>query len=62
MSAAEKDAAARVRECLDEKRTHLRVGDWRGSQGCTVELIGTVADLHGSVCTCCPRRATKAAS
>lgn len=52
-----KDAKARLRACMDEEMTHLRVGGWRGAAVRHVELIGMAGDLHGTVCTCCARRA-----
>lgn len=58
--AAEKEARQRVRDCLDEKMLHLRAGSWRGVDGAEVTYLGNVRDLHGSVCTCCPRRPPRA--
>lgn len=51
----QKDAARRLRACLDREVTHLRLGDWRELRGAEIELIGHISDLHGTVCTCCPR-------
>lgn len=44
------------RDCLDEKRTHLRAGSWRGLDDAEISLVGHAQDLHGTVCSCCPRR------
>lgn len=52
----EKEMTARRIECLDEKRTHLRAGTWSGRPIDAVALVGHCRDLHGTVCTCCPRR------
>lgn len=60
--AKDKDARARLRSCFDEESTHLRAGDWRSAQGSEVQLVGLLRDLHGSVCTCCPKRTTGAAA
>lgn len=49
-----KEAAARQRACFDEEMTHLRAGDWQGQPEPAVAMVGRCADLHGSVCTCCP--------
>lgn len=51
-----KEANARVRACLDEQLTHVRIGSWRGNWDGYLELLGLASDLHGSVCTCCPKR------
>lgn len=56
-AAAEKEANARSRACFNEEVTHVRLGDWRSDLGTTVTLVGTAAQLHGTLCTCCPRRA-----
>lgn len=48
------DAAAQLRECFDLARTHLRVGSWQGLDGCEVTVVGSVWELHGTVCSCCP--------
>jgi hypothetical protein len=60
--AAEKEARQRSRDCLDEKVLHIRCGSWRGTGGAEVTFLGTTHDLHGTVCTCCPRRTTAVAS
>jgi hypothetical protein len=52
----EKDLEQVRRDCLDEKRTHLRAGTWRGLDGAAVALLGHLRDLHGTACKCCPRR------
>ena len=57
----EKELNARLRECMDGERTHLRVGDWRRHDYNTeVRLIGSAQDLHGPYgqCTCCKRSGT----
>lgn len=58
----EKEAMQRSRDCLDQLVTHVRVGSWRGTEDCEVTLIGHVRDLHGTVCTCCPRRTSSTGS
>lgn len=50
------DHNAKVREVFDRTRMGITVGEWRGKPVDAVELVGLVRDLHGSVCTCCPRR------
>lgn len=52
----QRDLDARRRACLDQEQTHLRAGDWRGLQDSEVRLVGLARDLHGTVCTCCPKR------
>lgn len=54
----EKDYVQISRDCLDEKRTHLRAGSWRGLDGAEVALVGHLRVLHGpdGCCTCCARR------
>ena len=54
---ADKDARARIRAAFDKDTTHLRVGSWNGLEGCSVEIVGTLSDLHGTVCSCCDKRA-----
>lgn len=53
---AAKDAAARMHQCMDQERLHIRLGTWRGPQVDAVTFVGHCRDLHGTVCTCCPRR------
>lgn len=57
----EKDAAARLRECLDQEIHHLRLGDWRQAGDTEVIYLGRASDLHGVICTCCPTRTENAA-
>ncbi len=55
----QKELVSRGRECLDKDRTHIRLGHWIGETAGPDELvtfIGTTRELHGSVCTCCPKR------
>lgn len=55
----EKELQARVRDCLDKNRDHIRVGDWIGEKAGPdegVTHLGHARDLHGTVCTCCPKR------
>lgn len=59
---AERDARARLRAALDKDTTHLRAGSWQGLDGARVTLVGTLRDLHGTVCTCCPARPQAVAS
>jgi hypothetical protein len=59
---AKKEAAQRARDCLDEKMLHIRCGSWRGPGDSEVTYLGNVHDLHGTVCTCCPRRTPVVAS
>lgn len=42
----------------EEQITHVRIGNWPGKRQLPggVLLVGDARDLHGSVCTCCPRR------
>lgn len=49
----------RRRACLDKEVTHIRCNDWFGDvlEESPVTLVGRPEDLHGTVCTCCPRRA-----
>ena len=57
----EKELNSRIRECMANERTHLRVGDWRRHDYNTeIHLIGAAQELHGpyGVCTCCPRAAS----
>lgn len=49
----EAEHRAKVRQMFDEEITHIRCGDWRGTKGAQVVFLGTVAQLHGTVCTCC---------
>jgi hypothetical protein len=49
----DKAMRARMRECFDETRTHIRAGSWRGLEEADISLVGLVSVLHGSVCTCC---------
>lgn len=58
MSAAEKELDGRRRACLDGAVTHLRCDEWFGDvlEESPITYLGTPADLHGPVCTCCPRR------
>ena len=58
MSTDEKALNARRRMCLDEQVTHVRVGWWWGEPVESVTVVGTAAELHGTVCTCCARRAS----
>lgn len=55
----EKDLNARRIACMNEQQTHIRLGDWREAGG-EVVLVGHARDLHGTVCTCCPRKPTAA--
>lgn len=55
-AAAEKESRASSRQCFDGELTHVRLGDWRGLYGAEVTFVGTAAQLHGTVCSCCPRR------
>lgn len=57
-SKADKESKARLRACFDNELVHVRLGDWREKGNAEVTLIGFAADLHGTVCTCCPRRTT----
>ncbi len=61
MSAAteQKRLDQRSRVCLDKEITHIRCNEWFGDVVTEnpVTLIGYPADLHGTVCTCCKRRA-----
>lgn len=58
--AEQKRLNQRRRACLDNDVTHLRCDDWFGDRVTEnpVTVIGFPADLHGTVCTCCPRRST----
>lgn len=40
---------------IDEDPPHLITGQRRNDQT-EITLIGHAADLHGRVCTCCPRK------
>lgn len=51
-----KEIAQRIRVCFDLEIDHIRAGDWRGPQVEAIALVGHLRDLHGTVCTCCPRR------
>jgi hypothetical protein len=54
-SLADRAANSRLRECFDGTRTHLRIGSWQSLGNCEITVIGSVWDLHGTVCTCCKR-------
>jgi len=49
----QKELLARIRECVSGERTHIK--------GEAVTHVGHIGDLHGTVCTCCPRRQDGAA-
>lgn len=53
----DKESKSRLRACMDGEVTHLRVGWWSGQAIDRVSLIGMATDLHGTLCTCCSRRA-----
>jgi hypothetical protein len=53
---AAKEGRAKIRAAFDKDSTHLRVGSWNGLEGCSVTVLGTLRELHGTACTCCPRR------
>ena len=55
-----RELAARQRACFDREQTHLRVGQWRGKLEDAVTSLGSVWELHGTVCTCCPKRQASA--
>lgn len=55
---ATKEQRARLRACFDNELVHVRLGNWRERDNAEVTLIGLASELHGAVCTCCPRRAT----
>ena len=55
-TAQDKDAGARTRECFDRQRTHIRAGTWHELDGAKIRVVGTLHQLHGTVCTCCPKR------
>ena len=57
----EKDARGRFRAVMDDDLIHVKVGTWRGLDGDAVRVVGNVSELHGSVCTCCPKRPVAAA-
>lgn len=59
MSAADvqKRLDGRRRMALDEQVTHIRAGWWWGEPTIAVTVIGTAVELHGTVCSCCARRA-----
>lgn len=52
-----KDTGAAIASYFREEATHLRAGTWNGLDGAEVTFLGTVADLHRTACTCCPRKA-----
>lgn len=53
LEAERKVTGARLRECFENSRTHIRAGSWHGLEGAEISFVGRPADLHGSVCTCC---------
>lgn len=48
----------RIRVCFDEQITHVRAGNWRELDNAEVTVIGLASELHGTVCTCCPKDAS----
>lgn len=54
---ARKEAGAKIRAAFERESVHLRVGSWDGLEGCDIKVVGLVSQLHGTVCTCCPRKA-----
>jgi hypothetical protein len=54
----DKELSARIRECFDGACTHLRAGAWHGPAVEAVTSHGSVWDMHGTVCTCCPPKPT----
>lgn len=61
-SKADKEVRARLRAHFERETTHVRLGDWRELGNAEVRLVGLAKDLHGTVCTCCPRRTTGGAT
>lgn len=55
---ADKDAKQRWRSVMAGDVTYVRLGK-RGEFFGSVHLVGMVGDLHGTVCSCCPRRDTR---
>jgi hypothetical protein len=51
--AERKVAGARLRECFEGTRTHIRAGSWNGLEGADISFVGRLSELHGFVCTCC---------
>lgn len=51
-----KDQAALVRAYLNREADHIRCGTWSSLDDTEITLVGHARDLHGTVCTCCPRR------
>lgn len=49
-----KEANAKSRQMFDKEITHIRMGDWRSTQGTSISLVGRTDQLHGWVCTDCP--------
>jgi hypothetical protein len=52
----EKEAKAKLRACLNGERDHIRAGWWSGPAVDAVTVLGDVWEMHGTVCTCCPKR------
>lgn len=42
----QKHMDAELRQCLDNERTHMRAGSWRGKGNTEVEYVGNVRDLR----------------